>query len=400
MRILVAEDEKLARLMLEEMLRDWGHAVVSARDGAEAWELLRGDPDISVLISDWVMPAVDGLELCRRVRASQRPCYLPIILATARDQTEHLVEGLEAGADAFLVKPLVPAVLQAQLRVAERILELERRLASRLQHLEEANERIRRDLEAAAAVQRSHLPRQPPPLPTVDFAWVYEACHTLGGDMFNVFRLDEEHVGVYVLDVSGHGTSAALLSVSLSRVLVPSPQQGGILKRPISHEPWYDIVPPAEVAAELNRRFQLLEQSGRYCTFLYGVLDLRTRGFRYVSAGHPGPILVSDEPAVSHDRGGGVPIGILDDAHYTEESIQLAPGSQLVLYTDGVHDAINSEGERFGHARVLGILSERDPRYGAAGVEATVQALQKRLGEFADGQSPPDDITIVGMGIV
>ena len=92
-----------------------------------------------------------------------------------------------------------------------------------------------------------------------------------------------------ILDVSGHGTSAALLSVSLSRALVPFPQQGGILKRDLDVPPFYEIVPPAEVAAELNRRFQLIEQSGRFCTFLYGVLHLPTRRFRYVSAGHPDP---------------------------------------------------------------------------------------------------------------
>lgn len=402
MRVLLVDDDKLLRMMVADMLESAGHEVVCAVNGAEAWELLRSDPTYSLLITDWVMPEVDGLELCRRVRDENRTPYLPIILTTSLDQEDHLAEALDAGADAFLRKPVCEAALAAQIRVTERILRLEERLETRVARLEEAQERIERDLHAAALVQLSHLPSTPPELPGVEFGWVYESCHALGGDMFNIVQLDERHVGVYVLDVSGHGTSAALVSVSLSRVLVSQVQQGGILKHAIPEPPYYEIVPPAEVAVELNRRFQLAAESGHFCTFLYGILDVERRAFRYVSAGHPGPIHVSnlsenvcEVQAVPHEVGGGIPIGVLEDTEYAEEEISLEQPSQLILYTDGVTETVDARGEEFGVFRMLEVLAEA----GVSGAEDRVQALRKSLLEFAGAEKQRDDVTIVGIGI-
>ena len=402
MRILLVDDDKLLRMMVTDMLEGSGHDVVCAVDGGEAWDLLSADETFSLLITDWIMPEVDGLELCRRVRAEDRTPYLPILLATSLDQENHLAEALDAGADAFLRKPIGEAALAAQIRVAERILRLEERLETRVARLEAAQERIERDLHAAALVQLSHLPDSPPDLPGVEFGWVYESCHALGGDMFNIVQLDEHNVGIYVLDVSGHGTSAALVSVSLSRVLVPQVQQGGILKLAIPEPPYYEIVPPAEVAAELNRRFQLAAQSGHFCTFLYGVLDAERRTFRYVSAGHPGPIYVSalsehasEAVAIPHEASGGIPIGVLEDTEYSEEEIALEQPSQLILYTDGVTETVGANGEEYGALRALEALAEA----GACGAEDRVQALRKSLLEFAGGEKQRDDLTIVGIGV-
>jgi len=395
-RILAVDDERLSRQILCDCLEACGYQAVPAASGPEALEKLEADAEIALVITDWVMPGMEGPELCRRIRSLAGDRYLPVLLLTGLDSGAHLAAGLDAGADAFLSKPLEPGALLAQIRVAERILSLEENLAARVRNLEDANERIRRDLDAAAAVQKSHLPSEAPVLPSADFAWVYDASETLGGDMFNVFRLDEDHVGLYVLDVSGHGTSAALLSVSLSRALVPFPQQGGLLKRTMSVAPYYEIVPPAEVAEELNRRFQLIEQSGHFCTFLYGILQLSTRRFRYVSAGHPGPMLVGMRPAHSHDEGGGVPIGVLEEASYSDVEIELEADSQLILYTDGLNERSNEAGEEFGTNRILGLLSARAP---VGGIEAAVRALFAGVEEFGKGQRKRDDITILGVGV-
>lgn len=397
MRILVADDDRLARTVLEDLLASWGHEVVPVADGAEAWTLLQQDADFSLLITDWVMPEMDGLELCRRARARESARYLPIIIASSLAETDHLIQGLEAGADAFVTKPVDPGTLRAQMRAARRVVALEESLQAKVERLEEANQRIERDLEAAAAVQRSHLPSERLELNAAQFAWVYDACEAIGGDMFNVFRLDEEHVGLYILDVSGHGTSAALLSVSLSRVLIPFPQQGGILKRRTDRPPYYEIVPPAKVAAELNRRFQMIQQSGRFCTFLYGVLHLPTRVFRYVSAGHPGPIETTRSGPFCHDAVGGIPIGVEEDAVWCEEEIQLYPGSQLIFTTDGVFEARNRQGEEFGESRILGVLEGTEDE---SNIDSTVHGLHKQMLKFADGQSPHDDVTIVGVGLI
>ncbi len=394
----MVDDDRLCRSLLQDALCGWGHEVLCAEDGAQAWERLEADRAISLVITDWVMPRLDGLELCRRIRAAEFSPYLPVLLSTSRNEEEEVAQGLAAGADAFLTKPLHLPTLRAQLRVAERILQLEERLESRLRCLAEAHERIRRDLEAAAAVQRAHLPERPPSLGKLEFAWAYEACETLGGDMFNVFRLDESHVGIYVLDVSGHGTAAALLSVSLSRALVPHPQQGGILKQPRPAPPYYEILAPAEVAAELNRRFPLIDEAGRFCTLLYGILDVASHRFRYVSAGHPDPIVVLGEHRLAQRGAGGPPIGVLQDAGWEEIELQLAPGSRLLLYTDGASEAANERGERFGEERLLAaIAGARDGE--APGIAGTIARLRAQLAAFGGGRPPHDDVTLLGLEI-
>jgi sigma-B regulation protein RsbU (phosphoserine phosphatase) len=403
-RILVADDERLSRTMLEEALGGLGHDVHCVEDGDAAWACIREQPEIGLVISDWVMPGLSGPELCRQVRRLGRTPYLPIILVTALEADLHLWEGIDAGADAFLSKPVRVEPLRAQLRVVERMRQLEESLRDRVRRLEDANVRIRRDLEAAAAVQRSHLPQLPPWVDGVDFAWAYDACHDIGGDMFNVYRLDESNVAVYVLDVSGHGTPAALLSVSLSRALAPAAQQGGIVKRTLPSSPYYEIVGPAEVVATINQRFQLVEESGHYCTLLYGVLDTESRIFRYACAGHPGPIQILREPAGavacrSHDSVGGIPIGVLPDSRYEEGRIELRPGNQLLLYTDGVNEARSKSGEEFGSQRLLEALGEAAARCGSGGVEDVVGSLRQRLVEFVEGRAPADDVTIVGIGV-
>ncbi len=215
MRVLVADDDRLQRGLLETALSAWGYDVTCVDNGMRAWELLQGGSKFSVLITDWVMPELDGVALCRRLKEEPRDPYLPVILITSREDPEDMVEALDSGADAFLKKPFDPSQLLAQIRVAERILKLEERLAEQLRELRIVNARLESGLTAAAAVQSSLLPEVSPKIHGVDFEWSYEACERLGGDMFNIFRLDERRVGMYVLDVSGHGPSAALQSVTL-----------------------------------------------------------------------------------------------------------------------------------------------------------------------------------------
>lgn len=395
MRILIAEDAEFWRLRLEEILRERGDELIWANDGMEAWSLLTGGGGADLLVTDWEMPRLDGIELCRRVRDRNEAPYLPIILLTSREKKRDLAEGLNAGADAFVKKPIDAPELLAQIGVAERILNLEARLDAKVLDLTIAKRRLDRDLEAAAAVQRSLLPEDLPAIPGLEFSWFYDSCEAVGGDLFNVFRLSEEQVGMYVLDVSGHGTSAALMSMGFGHVLTPFPEQGGILKRSPNGGGEPEVVPPFEVASELNRRYPLMEKSRQYVTFLYGILDLSTLAFRYVCAGHPGPIQISDGRARSHDRGGGIPIGILETARYEDEVIALAPGDAIALYTDGASEALNLDDEEFGLARILQTLS----RVNGGGIREPLTALRAQLEEFGKGRRLRDDITLVGLGL-
>jgi sigma-B regulation protein RsbU (phosphoserine phosphatase) len=340
------------------------------------------------------MPRLDGIDVCRKIREQKREQYLPIILVTSRDRQEDLIEGLNSGADALLTKPFDPAQLLAQLHVVERILKIENRLAAQLNDLKLAHDHLEQDLAAAATVQSSLLPDVSPKIHGVEFEWAYEACDRLGGDMFNIFRLDERRVGMYVLDVSGHGTSAALQSVSLSHALTPYDQQGGILKVVNSSTGHYGVVSPAEVARKLNRRYRLIEKSGQFFSFLYGILDVETRVVRYVRAGHPGPIVSSGADARCYEKGGGIPIGIMPEAEYADEVIQLSAGDRLIFYTDGVLEARGRRGEAFGIDRLLRCLTDSP-----GGIHESIRALRGRLADFSVDQPRRDDVTIVGLEI-
>ena len=394
MRVLIADDDRLQRSLLETLLSGWGYDVTCVDNGLRAWELLQGEARFSVLITDWVMPELDGVALCRKLRSEPRDPYLPVILISSREGSEDMIQALNSGADAFLKKPIEPGQLLAQIHVAERILKLEARLAEQVRELRVVNARLESGLTAASAVQSSLLPEVSPKIHGVDFEWSYEACESLGGDMFNIFRLDERRVGMYVLDVSGHGPSAALQSVTLSHVLTPFDQQGGILKRISGRSGRYEVTSPVEVARRLNREFPLIERSGQFFTFLYGILDVETRVVRYVKAGHPGPIVVSRDGVRCLEKGGGIPIGILPDAEYEEEQVELAPGDSLVFYTDGVLETLSTQREVFGLDRVIRSIAES-----GGGISERLRALRLNLAAFGRGEPRRDDVTFVGLEV-
>jgi len=128
MNILIAEDEPISRRLLEFALRRWGYDVVVTTDGKEAWDVLQLQDPPSLVISDWMMPGMDGLELCGRIRTSERPGYTYLIILTARGNKEDVIRGLEAGADDYLVKPFDQEELRCRIKIGERIINLERRI--------------------------------------------------------------------------------------------------------------------------------------------------------------------------------------------------------------------------------------------------------------------------------
>ena len=299
MKVLVAEDDPVSRHHLERMLERWGHEVVGVASGEEAWERFQSER-FPLVISDWVMPGMDGLELLARIREREEVPYTYVILLTVKREKTDLVAGLEAGADDFLSKPFDAGELGARLHAGERIARLQHQLADRNARLETAyedlaavNQRMTEDLEAAARIQQSLLPTVTPRFAGHTFAWRFEPCQELAGDILNVFPLDDRHAAFYLLDVSGHGVQAALLSVTLSRVLVPAPVQSSLLVRS-----GREIVPPVAVAQQLNERFARGATTGQFFTLVYGVLDVETERLDYVSAGHPGPVLMRPKLAI------------------------------------------------------------------------------------------------------
>ncbi len=286
--------------------------------------------------------------------------------------------------------PNPTAVLERQLDQLE---DAGRDLLRRFHEVDRSHRQLKADLSAAGRVQRALLPQTAPRLQEAEVGWMFTACSHVAGDMFNVFALDDEHLGVWVLDVSGHGVPAALLSVSVSRVLHPNARQGGLLRRSKLGAPGAsELVAPAQVARELNRRFPQSNVAGLYFTLLYGVLDTTTGEFTYVRCGHPAPIRVDSATprAYEVESDGCLPVGIFENCEFHDETLQLAPGDRLILYTDGITECSGSEGD-FGEERVLEVLG----RQKSHDASALMESLKAELALWASGQRQRDDQTAV-----
>jgi sigma-B regulation protein RsbU (phosphoserine phosphatase) len=259
--------------------------------------------------------------------------------------------------------------------------------------LEETNQRMRLDLEMAARIQKSLLPASDFRIEGIRLAWLLKSCDELAGDTLGVIPLDPSHLGIYILDVSGHGVSASLLSFTLNRWLSLGSDQSPLIRRRPGSLESFEIVSTAEVAEQLNRQFPMDSRTYQYFTLLYGILDKGNGEFRFVAAGHPAPVLVPKNSNPLLLEGMGLPVGILPDAIYREEVLQLEAGDRLYLYTDGITEAMDSDDQEFGIARLLSSL-----KVGMSlSLKESVSSLVTSIEQWCGRLKPRDDITVLGI---
>lgn len=394
MKILIADDSEDMQMLLSQYLRQWGHTVVVARNGAEALHILE-ETDIQFVISDWAMPLMSGEELCRTVREKidlQR--YIYIILLTAKQERQDLVTGMEAGADDFIRKPFNKDELRVRIRAGERTLQMEKMLAEQNTQLKEAQEALRNDLEVAAQVQRNLLPNpkeQPFAHVGYRFDWLYTPAAFLGGDTCNVLRLDKTHAGFYMIDVAGHGIPSALKTVMLHQTLSAANGQAGLLKDDISYAPHCFIRPAAEVLYELNNISQDENDAMHYFTMIYGLLDVETGQATISHAGHPSAILLHSDSSMEMTDTGGVPVGMLPEMVYEESTLTLIAGDRIILYTDGVTECENIFGEQFTLQRFQDLLRE----HGQKPLRDMIAAIHQALVVWRGSSGFDDDISLL-----
>lgn len=338
-QILIIDDDPAIQLLLKRTLKSQGYDVTVASDGevglANAQQLRP-----AMIICDWVMPRMNGLEVCRAIRNTADLSTTFFILLTSLGSVEDRVKGLDAGADDFLCKPIEMNELKARVRAGLRLYQLNQDLTEQKQILEA-------ELAEAAEYVRSILPDKltEPPV-AIDVRFI--PSRQLGGDSFDYFWLDEENLALYLLDVAGHGLRAALPSVSVMNLL-RSRALGGV-----------DYHQPQSVLVGLNEAFQITERNDKYFTIWYGVYHKTTRQLTYASAGHPPGILVTQKADSSTEKlkTPGLPIGMFPEPSYTQAQCTIAQGSTLYIFSDGIYELLQPDGLIWGLDNFIQVLGQ------------------------------------------
>jgi sigma-B regulation protein RsbU (phosphoserine phosphatase) len=339
--ILIIDDDPAIQILLKRTIHSQGYEVSVASNGEEGLEQARQIRP-GLVICDWNMPRMNGLEVCRRVKATPELSTTIFILLTARNSLEDRVEGLDAGADDFLSKPIEMAELQARVRSGLRLHQANYELQQQKQLLEA-------ELAEAAEYVGSILPdRLTEPPVTIDSRFI--PSRQLGGDGFDYYWLDSEHLALYLLDASGHGLRAALPTLSVMNIL---------RSRALPKINYYQ---PSDVLRGLNETFQMTQRNDKYFTIWYGVYNRVKRQLVYSSAGHPPAILLSGTPEsfikVKRLKTPSLPAGMFPDADYVDQCYEIAEPSTLYIFSDGIYEINQLDGNIWGLDSFIELLTD------------------------------------------
>jgi serine phosphatase RsbU (regulator of sigma subunit) len=367
-RVLVVDDVKANVDMLVEALRgDFKLSV--ALDGEGALRAVeKNAPDL--LLLDIVMPGIDGYEVCRRLRADAATRDIPIMFLSSLEDVKDKARGFELGANDYLTKPF--EILEVKARV--------RSLLKAKAYADAVRAAQERDLAIAKEIQMGILPSDldgPTRGTGLEVHATIEPARHVGGDLFEVLRLADDRLLVALGDVCGKGIPSALfmaVAVTLLRTLA---RQFGS---------------PAEILARLNDELAAQNPRGMFVTM--ACLDIRGASVTCANAGHDATLLVTPGgPAQSVFGSSGTVLGLFPGAQYQNETLTLRDGDSLILYTDGVTDAANTESALFGEERARGCFASGPAATAAASVDLLLGAVRA----FAGNAPQSDDITILAV---
>lgn len=392
--VLVLDDSAAQRRMLLALLGRWGRRAIATGDPVEALRLA-ADPRVGLVLSDWMMPGMTGPEFCRALRASSREGYVYVILLTSKSDAAALAEGLAAGADDFLTKPVQVPELQARVSAGARIVAMQGELVQKTHSLGAALDEIKTlytaidtDLEEARRLQKSQLRDAHFPFPGGEVSLWLEASGHVGGDMVGCFRVTDRTIGFYSIDVSGHGVASAMIGARVAAMLNDASPEQNVALSALGHGV-FRALPPRLVAKRLNA-ILLRDMAGdRYLTLCIGLLDLRTGALRMVQAGHPHPFLMDAEGGARALGEGGLPIGLIEGADFAEIRTTLEPGDRLFIYSDGLTECPGADGAMLEEAGLVALLRDHRARAGPAFLDA----LSAEIVRFAGRRDLPDDVS-------
>lgn len=392
--ILVVDDSPLQRRLLAGSLDKWGYEVFEAQSGRDALEICKATR-VDLILSDWVMPEMDGLTFCREFRALTRDNYGYFILLTSKDDKKEIAKGLEGGADDFLTKPVNSAELRARLHAGERVLGMQNEMVEKnhaitknLAELQVLYQAIDRDLEEAKKLQHSLVPEAHLQRGVAHVSLKLQSSGHIGGDMIGYYYRSEERLGLYGFDVSGHGISSALMTARLAGCLGASNPAYSIA---MEQQPdgRFTLRSPSEIATRLNGRMLDEFDTDLYLTIILADVDLKTGNVTLIQAGHPHPLVMRAGGAHEFVGTGGLPIGLIPDAEFTSFTTNLNAGDSLLLYSDGFTEAEDANGKMLDEAGLIKIVKKHRSTSGPEFLDDLVWETEafSGPGEMADDLS-------------
>lgn len=380
--ILVIEDDRLIRKLLKKLLQHQGYEVFEATSGEEGLSLISSICP-ALILCNANLPGIDGISLCRALKADPKWSDIYIILLTAHASAAQHIKALDNGADDFLLKPMQINELSARLRAGLRVYQTFQEQRRLTQALQAQQERLESEIAEAAEYVRSLLPA--PMNGRVMAQSQFLPSRQLGGDCFDYLWLDSDFLAMYLLDVSGHGLGAALVSVSIQNIL-----RAQIL-------PGINFYQPGLVLTALNEAFASEQEKNwlsdpptdRYFTIWYGVYSFSKQLLMYSSAGHP-PALVLSGNSPNHQihrlRTPGTPIGMFSDAKYKTQFFKVQPESTLYLYSDGIYEFQKPNGEIWSLDGFIDVVNHCHKSDSIDNSEAIIRKVQHLKGseDFQD----------------
>ena len=381
-KILSVDDEAAVELMMKHhfrrKIRSGEYEFFFARNGLEALAVLANTPDIEIILCDINMPEMDGLTLLAKVNEMHNPAMRVIMVSAYGDMT-NIRQAMNNGAFDFATKPIDMDDLARTIEKA--IEQIHYVHESQKEHTQ--LESLKEDLVSAKEIQQSFLPMEFPPFPEdsdkLDIFASMTAAKDIGGDFYDFFRIDDDHIVLVIADVCGKGIPAALF-MAVSRTIIHSKGMQG--------------VSAAECLTESNRLLANSTVNYMFVTVFYAIFNTKTGLVTYSNAGHNPPHIVRAGGTIEQlPMEGQFMVGAFEEEVYTDKTLQLDHGDTLVMFTDGVTEATDSTNRPFGTERLDNILS------GVADKSSReiVEAIKAGITDFVEDAEQTDDITILAL---
>jgi sigma-B regulation protein RsbU (phosphoserine phosphatase) len=372
-QILIVDDDPLSRKILARALLQSGYVCRESPDGMDALRAVHAEPP-SLLLLDFDMPGLNGAEVLKQLRADPDPeiAQLPTIMLTGHGGEDSEVLCLEAGADDFVTKPINAAVLHARIETQLRLCSMRRQLQQQNDVLEAWRRDLEQDLAAARLTQQSLIPQKPPPLPGWEVAACYRPVIQVGGDIYGWRRMADGRTLFWIVDATGHGASAALLT-TLAKLLF--------------HHGSVESNEPAKIMEAVNNDFRSIFGARSFMTAMCVALDPESGRATVVGAGHP-PLLVTRAAGETESfRSSAPPLGLIEKSEFHHSVIDLQPGDAFLLYTDGLYGAGDGKKRRLTWEHLARLLQPK-----AKSAQALLNGLLERVTSDHGNEPLPDDV--------